>query len=44
MSDVVVVNRLSEDLKDVKDTIFTRDIFNSDSDMSTLYHTQNKYI
>ena len=31
MSDVIVANRLSEDLLDVKEKIYTRDIFNSDS-------------
>ena len=30
-SDVIVANRLSEDLLDVKEKIYTRDIFNSDS-------------
>ncbi|MFA7500947.1 MAG: nucleotide sugar dehydrogenase [Sulfurimonas sp.] len=31
MSDVIVANRLSESIMDVKDKIYTRDIFNSDS-------------
>jgi len=31
ISDVVVANRLSEDIKDIKDKVYTRDIFNSDS-------------
>ena len=30
MSDIIVANRLSEDLADVKNKVFTRDIFNSD--------------
>ena len=31
ISDVVVANRLSEDIKDIQDKVYTRDIFNSDS-------------
>ena len=31
ISDVIVANRLSDNLQDVKDKIYTRDIFNSDS-------------
>ncbi|MGE4456509.1 MAG: nucleotide sugar dehydrogenase [Arcobacteraceae bacterium] len=31
ISDVIVANRISDDIKDVLDKIYTRDIFNSDS-------------
>ena len=31
VSDIIVANRLSKDILDVKDRIYTRDIFNSDS-------------
>ena len=31
ISDVVVANRLSDNIMDIKDKVFTRDIFNSDS-------------
>ena len=31
ISDVVVANRLSESIMDVKEKVYTRDIFNSDS-------------
>jgi UDPglucose 6-dehydrogenase len=31
MSDVIVANRLSDDIKDVENKVYTRDIFNSDS-------------
>ncbi len=31
ISDVIVANRLSDNIIDVKDKVYTRDIFNSDS-------------
>jgi UDPglucose 6-dehydrogenase len=31
ISDVIVANRLSDDIRDVKDKVYTRDIFESDS-------------
>ncbi len=31
ISDIIVANRLSQDIKDVEDKVYTRDIFNSDS-------------
>jgi UDPglucose 6-dehydrogenase len=31
ISDVIVANRLSDDIMDIKDKVYTRDIFNSDS-------------
>ena len=31
MSDVIVANRLSDNIRDVEDKVYTRDIFNSDS-------------
>ncbi len=31
MSDVIVANRLSDDIMDIQDKVYTRDIFNSDS-------------
>ena len=31
LSDVVVANRLSDSIMDIKEKVYTRDIFNSDS-------------
>jgi len=31
ISDVIVANRLSDDIRDVESKVYTRDIFNSDS-------------
>ena len=31
MSDIIVANRLEDSIDDVKDKVYTRDIFNSDS-------------
>jgi UDPglucose 6-dehydrogenase len=31
ISDVIVANRLSDNIRDVKDKVYTRDIFESDS-------------
>jgi UDPglucose 6-dehydrogenase len=31
ISDVIVANRLEDNIIDVKDKVYTRDIFNSDS-------------
>ncbi len=31
MSDVIVANRISDDIRDVEEKVYSRDIFNSDS-------------
>jgi len=31
LSDVVIANRLSDDIKDIEEKVYTRDVFGSDS-------------